>query len=73
MTVMATAKPKKVSAQPTSIKGKSAMNQLLDTMRDVIDDGARGMTPKELADSERNFNSALDGAVASRKRRRETA
>ena len=72
MTVMATAKRKKVSAAPTSIRGKSAMDQLLDTMRNVIDEGARGMTPKELEESERKFNAALDRAVASRKRR-ETA
>jgi hypothetical protein len=42
-------------------------------MRDIIEDGARGMTPKEQQESEKKFNSALDRAVASRKRRRETA
>lgn len=49
------------------------MDKLLDTMRDVIDEGARGMTPQELKESEKKFNAALDRAVASRKRRRETA
>jgi hypothetical protein len=49
------------------------MEKLLDTMQDVIEEGARGMTPKELEESERKFNAALDRAVASRKRRRETA
>jgi hypothetical protein len=73
MIVMATAKRKKVSALPTSIRGKSATDKLLDTMRGIIDDGARGMTPRELEESEKKFNAALDRAVASRKRRRETA
>jgi hypothetical protein len=57
----------------TSTKHKSAMDTLLDTMRDVIDEGARGMTPKERAESEKKFNASLDRAVAARKRRRETA
>jgi len=39
------------------------MDKLLGTMRGVIDDGARGMTPKELEESERKFNAALDRAV----------
>jgi hypothetical protein len=71
--VMATAKRKKESAQPTSIRDKSAMDKLLGTMRDVIEEGARGMTPNELEESESKFNAALERAVASRKRRRETA
>ena len=57
----------------TSTKHKSAMDTLLDTMRDVIDEGACGMTPKEREESEKKFNAALDRAVAARKRRRETA
>jgi hypothetical protein len=57
----------------TSTKHKSAMDTLLDTMRDVIDEGARGMTPKERTESEKKFNASLDRAVAARKRRRETA
>jgi hypothetical protein len=73
MTAMATAKRKKEAALPTSIRGKSATDRLLDTMRNVIEEGAREMTPKELEESERKFNAALDRAVASRKRRRETA
>ena len=56
----------------TPVKHKSAMDTL-DTLRNVIDEGARGMTPKELAESEKKFNAALDRAVAARKRRRETA
>lgn len=57
----------------TPVKHKSAMDKLLDTLRNVIDEGARGMTPKEFAESEKKFNAALDRAVAARKRRRETA
>jgi hypothetical protein len=57
----------------TSVKHKSAMETLLNTMRDVIEDGARGMTPKERKESEKKFNAALDRGVAARKQRRETA
>jgi hypothetical protein len=64
---------KKGPGMATSTKHKSAMDTLLDTMRDIIDDGARGMTPKERVESEKKFNAALDRAVAARKRRRETA
>ncbi len=49
------------------------MDALLDKMAEIIDEGARGMTPKELEESEKKFNAALDRAVAARKRRRETA
>jgi hypothetical protein len=73
MAEMATAKRKKESATPTSIRGKSATDKLLDTMRDIVEDGAREMTPRELEESEKKFNAALDRAVASRKRQRETA
>ena len=51
----------------TPIKRKSAMDTLLDTMRNVIEDGAREMTPKERQESEKKFNAALDRAVAARK------
>ena len=64
---------KKGSGMATSVKRKSAMDTLMDTMRDVIEDGARGMTPKKRAESEKKFNAALDRAAAARKRRRETA
>lgn len=57
----------------TPVKRKSAMDTLLDTLRNVIDEGARGMTPKELAESEKKFNAALDRVVAARKRRHENA
>jgi hypothetical protein len=64
---------KKGPGMATSAKRKSATDTLLDTMRDVIEDGARGMTPKERKESEKNFNAALERAFAARKRRRETA
>jgi hypothetical protein len=70
---MATAKLKKGSTLPASIKGKSAMDNLLAAMGKIIDEGAHGMTPKELRESERKFHAAVDRAVAPRKRRRETA
>jgi hypothetical protein len=70
---MAIANRKKASTMPASKKGKPAMDTLLGTMRDIIENGASGMTPKEQQESEQKFNAALDRAVASRKRRRETA
>jgi hypothetical protein len=51
----------------------SALDKLLDTLEEVIEDGAKGMNPKERRDSEEKFNAALDRAVAARTRRRETA
>jgi hypothetical protein len=50
------------------IRSKFATDTLLDTMRDVIEDGARGMTPKERQESEKKFNAALDRSVAARER-----
>ena len=72
-TVMPNINRKKGPGMATSAKRKSATDTLLDTMRDVIEDGARGMTPKERKASEKKFNAALDRAVVARKRRRETA
>jgi hypothetical protein len=40
------------------------MDALMDTMRDVIEDGACGVTPKERKESEKKFNAVLDRAVA---------
>ena len=72
-TVMPNANRKKGLGVASPTKHKSAMDTLLDTMKGVIDDGARGMTPKERKESEKKFNAALDRAAAARKRRRETA
>ena len=49
------------------------MNELLDSFAEVIDSGAEKMSPRELRESEKKFNEIVDHAVASRKRRRETA
>jgi hypothetical protein len=57
----------------TVVKRKSSTDTLLDTMKGIIEEGARGMTPKERKESEKKFNAALGRAVAARKRRRETA
>jgi len=53
-------------------KPKSAMDSLLDTFAEVIDDGAKRMNDTELSDSEKKFNDAVDRAVA-HKPRPETA
>ena len=71
--VMPNANRKKGLGMASPTKHKSAMDTLLHTMRAVIEDGARGMTPKERKESEKKFNAALDRAAASRGRRRETA
>lgn len=52
---------------------KSAMAKLLDSFAEIVDSGAQKMSPRELRESEKKFNQILDRAVASRKRRRETA
>lgn len=70
-TIMRKHRESRMASSP--VKRKSAMDELLDTMKGVIEDGARGMTPKERKESEKKFNAALDRAVAARKRRRETA
>ena len=72
-TVMPNTNRKKGPGVATSAKRKSATDTLVDTMRSIIEDGARGMTSKERKESEKKFNAALDRAVAARKRRRETA
>jgi hypothetical protein len=56
----------------SSLKQKSAMNELLDSFAEVIDSGAEKMSSRELRESEKKFNKIVDHAVASRKRRRET-
>ena len=70
---MPNANRKKRPGVATSTQHKSAMEALLGTMSGVIEDGARGMTPKELKESEKKFNAAVDRAVAAQKRRRESA
>lgn len=57
----------------SSKKQNPALDKLLDTLEEVIQDGAKGMNAKERRDSEEKFNAALDRAAAARTRRRETA
>ena len=57
----------------STVKQKSAMDELLDSFGEVIDSGAEKMSPRELRESEKGFNKIVDRAVAARKRRRETA
>ena len=72
-TVVPNANRKKGPGVASPTKHTPAMDTLLDTMRGVIEDGARGMTPKERKESEKKFNAALDRVAASSKRPRETA
>lgn len=57
----------------TSSVRESAMKKLLDGFAEIIDSGGEKMSPRELRESEKKFNAALDRAVAARKRRRKTA
>jgi hypothetical protein len=57
----------------SSVKQKSAMEELLDSFGEVIDSGAEKMDSEQLRKSEEKFNEIADRVAASRKRRRETA
>jgi hypothetical protein len=57
----------------STVKKKSAMDELLESFGEVIDSGAKKMDSSELKKSEERFNEIVDRVVASRKRRRETA
>ncbi len=57
----------------SSVKQKTAMDELLDSFAELIDSGAEKMSPRELRGSEKKFNEIADRAAAARKRRRETA
>jgi len=57
----------------SSVKGKSAMESLLETFEEVIDSGARKMDDVQLRNSEKKINEIVDRVVGARKRRRETA
>lgn len=57
----------------STVKKKTAMDELLDSFAEVIDSGAKSMDSSELKKSEERFNQIVDRVVASRKRRRETA
>jgi len=49
-------------ARPAA-KPKSSVDTLLETVGDLIDEGAEGMSRKELDQSEKRFNDALDSAL----------
>jgi hypothetical protein len=73
-TVMPNTNHKKDKRMATSpVKHKSPMDTLLESVTEIVEDGAKGMNQKELRESEKRFNKALDRGVASRRRRRETA
>jgi hypothetical protein len=53
------------------LRKKSAADALLDRFSGIIETGAQKMDAKQLRESEKKFNDAIDRAVA-RKQRRET-
>jgi hypothetical protein len=64
---------RKPSMASSTVKKKTAMDELLDSFGEVIDAGAEKMGSSELKKSEERFNEIADRVAASRKRRRETA
>jgi len=54
------------------LRKKSAADALLDRFSGIIETGAQKMDAKQLRESEKKFNYAIDHAVA-KKQRRETA
>jgi len=57
----------------SQVKRKSAMDTLLESMDELVDSAAERMTPDELRKARKEINDVVDRAVASHKRRRETA
>ena len=57
----------------STVKKKTAMDELADSFGEVIDSGAEKMDSSQLRESEKKFNEIADRVAASRKRRRETA
>ena len=49
------------------------MDTLLESMDELVDSAAERMTPDELRKARKEINDVVDRAVASHKRRRETA
>lgn len=47
----------------SAVKRESSMETLLETVGEHIDEGAEGMSKKELDQSEKRFNDALDRAL----------
>jgi len=57
----------------SQVKRKSAMDTPLESMDELVDSAAERMTPDELRKARKEINDVVDRAVASHKRRRETA
>jgi hypothetical protein len=57
----------------SSVKRKSAMDTLLESMDELVDSAAQRMTAEELQKARKEINDGVDRALASHKRRRETA
>lgn len=72
-TVMPNTKHKQKSTMATSgPKSKTALESLVDSFSKIIETGAKKMDVKQLEESEKKFDAAIDRAV-SHKQRRETA
>ncbi|MFZ0481218.1 MAG: hypothetical protein WAL71_18915 [Terriglobales bacterium] len=66
--------PKKGSAMASScVDRKSATDSLLEGMEELVDTASKSMTDRQFKKAEKKFNDAVDRAVASRSRNRETA
>ena len=66
--------PKKGSAMASSCGDrKSATDSLLEGMEELVDTASKSMTDRQFKKAEKKFNDAVDRAVASRSRNRETA
>ena len=52
----------------SSARRKSKMDKPLDSLAEIIDSGARKMSPRELRESENKFNQIVDRAVAAPRR-----
>jgi len=52
---------------------KSATDSLLEGMEELVDTASKSMTDRQFKKAEKKFNDAVDRAVASRSRNRETA
>jgi RNA-splicing ligase RtcB len=57
----------------SSVKRKSAMDTLLESMDELVDSAAERMTAEELGKARKEINDVVDRAVAAHKRHRETA
>jgi hypothetical protein len=68
-----TNRKKEAHMATSSVKRKSAMDTLLESMDELVDSAAERMTPDELRKARKEINDVVDRAVGAHKRRRETA